>query len=266
MASSPTSQKSARRKAQGERDARGAAAAASERAVTESTERRLTRLGFDLHDGPIQEVVLLAQDLRLLASRLDGILGTRAERELVRGRIEDLDAQLVALEASLRRLSSEVRAPLLPDQHLDRPLKGVLRDLTTDFAARTAIEPTLVLHGDPRPLSASQRIALLNIVHEALTNIREHSDATEVEVEVSVDAAGVRARIADNGCGFDVESTLIRAAREGRVGLAAMKERVRLLGGRCAIDSWPGGPTVVNVALERYVCPCPEGTKPFSKA
>ena len=120
------------------------------------------------------------------------------------------------------------------------------------FAARTNIEPGLTLDGDLRLLSVSQQIALLNIVQEALTNIREHSNATKVEIAVSVNANGVEAQVIDNGRGFDLERTLIRAAREGRLGLVAIHERVRLLGGRCRIDSRPGGPTIISVALERW--------------
>ena len=69
---------------------------------------------------------------------------------------------------------------------------------------------------------------------------------------MSVNASGVEAQVTDNGRGFDPESTLIRAAREGRLGLVAIHERVRLLGGQCRIDSRSGGPTVVSVALERW--------------
>jgi signal transduction histidine kinase len=65
--------------------------------------------------------------------------------------------------------------------------------------------------------------------------------------------------VVDNGDGFDLESTLIRAARQGRLGLVAMHERVRLLGGQCRIDSRPGGPTVVSVALERWGPLTPDG-------
>jgi signal transduction histidine kinase len=231
-----------------ERDALLAGNAASERALVESSERKLTRLGFDLHDGPIQEVAVLAEDLRLFGSQLEILLGTPRQRKLVRGRMEDLDAQLMALEVQLRRLSSEVHAPVL----LNRPFSRALRDVTQAFAARTNIEPSLTLDGDLRLLSVSQQIALLNIVHEALTNIREHSNATEVEIAVSVNADGVEAQVTDNGRGFDLEPTLIRAAREGRLGLVAIHERVRLLGGQCRIDSRPGGPTVVSVALERW--------------
>jgi signal transduction histidine kinase len=114
------------------------------------------------------------------------------------------------------------------------------------------VEPRLRLDGDMTVLSVSQQIALLNIVHEALANVREHSGATDVEVVVSVSEDGVEAQVVDNGCGFDLEATLIRAARRGRLGLVAMHERVRLLGGQCRIDSRPGGPTTVSVVLERW--------------
>ena len=53
-----------------ERDALLASNAASERALVESSERKLTRLGFDLHDGPIQNVAIVAEDLRLFRDQL----------------------------------------------------------------------------------------------------------------------------------------------------------------------------------------------------
>ena len=231
-----------------ERDALLTGNAASERALVESSERKLTRLGFDLHDGPIQDVAALAQDLRVFASRLRAVLENHAQEQLVAARMEDFDAQLAALDAELRRLARAVHAPVL----LNRPFPRALRDVTQAFAARTNIEPSLALHGEMTLLSASQQIALLNIVHEALTNIGEHSGASKVDIAVSVDANGVEAQVSDNGSGFDVETSLLRAAREGRLGLVAMHERVRLLGGQCRIESRPGGPTVVFVALERW--------------
>ena len=72
------------------------------------------------------------------------------------------------------------------------------------------------------------------------------------KITVSVDAHGVEAKVVDNGLGFDLESTLMRAARDGRTGLLAMNERVRLLGGQCRIESRPDGPTLVWVTLERW--------------
>jgi signal transduction histidine kinase len=232
-----------------ERDALLAGNAASERTLVQSSERKLTRLGFDLHDGPIQDVAMLAEDLRLLRQQVEVVVRHPRHRGLIGGRLDDLDAQLAALDNELRRISNEVHAASVL---LNRPFARALRDVTQAFAVRTNVEPRLTMDGDMGMLSASQQIALLNIVHEALTNVREHSDATEVQVAVSVNAEGVEAQIIDNGLGFDLEPTLIRAARNGRLGLVAMHERVRLLGGQCRIDSRPGGPTVVAIALERW--------------
>src|SRR5205085_9117666 len=85
------------------------------------------------------------------------------------------------------------------------------------------------------------------------SNIREHAQATAVEVSVSASSEGVRATVTDNGRGFELEPTMIRAARQGRIGLLAMNERVRLLGGDCRIESRPGGPTIVSITLERWL-------------
>jgi signal transduction histidine kinase len=231
-----------------ERNALLAANAASERALIESSERKLARLGFDLHDGPIQDVVVVAQDLRVLRDRLAPLLGEQEQR-LARDSFEQVEEQLISLEKALRRISNEVRAASVL---LNRPFTRALRDVAQAFAVRTDIEPDLELEGELGTLSASQQIALLNIVHEALANVREHSEADEVRIAVSANSEGVEAQISDNGAGFDLEHTLIRAAREGRLGLVAMHERTRLLGGQCRIDSRPGGPTVVSVALERW--------------
>jgi signal transduction histidine kinase len=241
-----------------ERNALLAANAASERALIESSERKLARLGFDLHDGPIQNVVVIAQDLRILRDQLEPLLGESEQRERARGSFGDVESQLISLEEALRRISNEVRAASVL---LNRPFVRALHDLAQAFAARTDIEPEMALEGDLGSMSASQQIALLNIVHEALANVREHSNAKQVRIAVSANSEGVEAQVLDDGDGFDLEPTLIRAARQGRLGLVAMHERVRMLGGQCRIDSRLGGPTVVSVALERWA-PLPRDGRP----
>jgi signal transduction histidine kinase len=232
-----------------ERDALLTNNAESQRSLIESSERKLTRLGFDLHDGPIQDVAVLADDVRLLGDQLDEVIKPERERGLVRGRLEDVEAQLVAIDSELRRLSGEVNAASVL---LNRPFDSALRDRIRAFVMRSGIEPKVRIEGPMNFVSTSQQIALLNIVHESLNNIREHANATSVEVTVCASASGVTARVQDDGCGFDLESTLMRAARDGRVGLLGIHERVRLLGGQCRIQSRPGGPTVVSIELELW--------------
>ena len=231
-----------------ERDALLASNADGERVLTETSERRLTRLGFDLHDGPLQDLALIAEDLRLFRDQLGQVLGERPEDRLVQGRVDDLEAELIALETELRRLSRSVQMPL----RLSKSFPDALREVVDGFAARAGLQPELSLCGDLGRLSISQQLALLNIAREALSNVREHRGAREVQISVAMRAAGVEARIVDDGKGFDVERTLVSAARGGRLGLAGVHERVRLLGGRCRIESRVGGPTEIAVTIPRW--------------
>jgi signal transduction histidine kinase len=56
-------------------------------------------------------------------------------------------------------------------------------------------------------------------------------------------------RIEDNGKGFDVEGSLIKAAGERRMGLGNMQERVRLLNGNLKIQSRPQAGTKILVEI-----------------
>lgn len=68
-----------------------------------------------------------------------------------------------------------------------------------------------------------------------------------------LEAAGAVAQVTDDGKGFDPDTTLVRAAREGHLGLVGMHERMRMLGGRTHIESRPGGPTtIISVRLPRW--------------
>ena len=222
--------------------------AASERALVGSSERKLTRLGFDLHDGPIQEVAVLAQDLRDLRSWLEPKLEDPDSRGRAGRELDEIGEGLITLDTALRRISNEVRSASVL---LNRPFSDALEDVARSFAARSGITPRLTIRGDTGLLSGSQQIALLNIIQEALTNVREHSGATEVRIDFTA-GQSIGVRVIDNGEGFELEPTLMSAARRGRLGLVAMHERVRLLGGQFRIDSQPGGPTVVSVDLERW--------------
>jgi signal transduction histidine kinase len=219
-----------------------------ERALAESTERRLVRLGFDLHDGALQDVAALVGDLRLFRSQLSRELSGHETRDHVLGRVDDLAARVLSIDTELRELSRSLESPSLAG----KALPSALREEVDAFASRTEIRAELEVEGEFGDLSDSQRIAVTRIVQEALSNVREHSGATEVHVSVTSARDRVRAEVTDNGRGFDVERTVIRAARSGRLGLIGMSERARLLGGTLELTSRPGGPTVIAVTLPAW--------------
>lgn len=213
-----------------------------------AAERLLARLRFDLHDGPQQDVVLLAEDLRLLRSQLERVLDDHPDRDRVLGHLDDLQARLFSLDADLRRLSAFVESPFGETESVPQ----ALAQIADEFASRSGIAPGLVLEGDFSGLSDSQQITLLNLIREALSNIREHAQAEHVAIRVCAGEEGIAATITDDGCGFDPESMLVEAARGGHLGLVGMHERAQLLGGHTRIDSRPGGPTVVSVTLPAW--------------
>jgi two-component system sensor histidine kinase DegS len=225
----------------------------AERTLAQTHERRLTRLGFDIHDGPLQDLALLGEDVQLLRRQLSDVL-EREVREIMLGRVDDLDAQLVALESDLRRISASLQSPLTGRESLAQ----ALADMAGAFTARSGMEPELRIEGDLENLTDSQQMALLSIVREGLSNVREHSQASEVAVSLTGGPMSIELHIADNGIGFDVEKTLVRAARNGRFGLVGLHERARLLGGASHIESRPGRPTTISVTLPRWRPVAPE--------
>jgi signal transduction histidine kinase len=222
--------------------------AEGERSLVESSERRLARLGLDLHDGPIQELAAFAGDLHLLRRQLTRVVAPHEHGDLVLGRIDDLEARLVELDRELRELAISTESSALMAGSFPEALSGEVQA----FAGRHEIEARLAVRGRLDFLTASQRITILRIVQEALTNVQAHSQASEVSVSVFPGRTHVSVEVTDNGRGFDVERTLIQAARKGRLGLVGMSERVRLLGGRFDLQSSRGGPTTISAIIPRW--------------
>jgi signal transduction histidine kinase len=218
-----------------------------ERTLAEASERQLIRLGFDLHDGPLQDLAALAMDVQMARAEIGKRVPARA-RKLVSGRLDDIHAHISTLEESLR----EVSRSLQPTSVIERPLADVLRGEVEKFESRGSTRVTLELGGELEGLTASQRITIYRVVQEGLSNVRDHSGATDVRVMVDGLRGQINVQIEDNGKGFNVEPTMIRAAKNGRLGLVGIGERVRLLGGQFDLRSRIGGPTLLSITLLRW--------------
>ena len=204
--------------------------------------RRLARLAFDLHDGTLQDLAVLAADLRLLRTQVEA-----APAEIVRGRIDDALALVDAIETDVRDLARSLE----PRRVLDRPLAEVVRT-EAEQAEAEGIAASVSVTGDVDDCTASQRIALVRVVQESVWNIRQHSGAKTLSVEVAAGPDTLVAEIVDSGHGFDVARTGEDGAGRGRIGLRGMRERVRMLGGTLEITSRDGGPTVVRATIPRW--------------
>jgi signal transduction histidine kinase len=91
--------------------------------------------------------------------------------------------------------------------------------------------------------------ALFRMIQGTISNIVSHSQAKNVTINLHREENELVMQIIDDGVGFEV-SKITRIEESGRgAGLFSMKERMRLLGGRCRIDSFPGKGTKINVLV-----------------
>ncbi len=216
-------------------------------ALVAAHERRLTRLAFDLHDGPLQEIAVMAADLHVARSRAEAALETPG-REQVTGSYDGLLDRLSELDVGLR----EVAHSLETTGVVHHPLADVLRREIVAFERKSPIRARLCVTGDVDDLTDSQKIVLWRVVQEGLTNVREHSEASSVAVILHSSPTLTRLDIDDDGRGFVVDLELAESERRGRLGLVGAAERVRLLGGTFALRSSPGAGTRLAVSLPHW--------------
>jgi signal transduction histidine kinase len=205
-------------------------------------ERYLVRLGYDLHDGPLQEVVLLAEELRLVAAQIETVIAD-ADKRRVRGRFDDLHARLASLDEGIREIARATSSTSLVTWSVEEALESELEALELAMPVETALE----VRGDLAELTDSQKIVLFRIVQEALSNVRKHSGASTVSVVLDSMPRFLYLTITDNGCGFNS-----RKLASDRLGLAGIAERVRLLGGGVEFVSRPGEGASVRATLPQW--------------
>jgi PAS domain S-box-containing protein len=208
------------------------------RRTNSAIESERNRIARDLHDGPVQGVS--AASLSLEASLL--MIGAG---DVDRGVdvLSKVRKELADEADALRALMSGLRPPVLEE----RGLMPALREAVTRFGVEQGVETDLV--GTlPRPMSSDLETLAYRVVQEALTNAAKHARANRVVVSVETTATSLRVEVEDDGRGFDSAMTR-EFLRQGRVGLASMRERVELANGTFVIRSSPGRGTSIVATL-----------------
>lgn len=204
--------------------------------VTKAQEEERQRIARELHDETIQALVILSRQLDDLAS--SGKLPM--DKRLL---LENLRQQVNNTMEGVRRLSQDLRPAAL-----DRlGLLPALEWLASDIGEHSGITIEVKMHGTERRLSTEVELVLFRIAQEALRNVWRHSQATSAEVIVEFDERRTRITVKDNGEGFTLPHSIGDIARDGKLGLAGMQERARLLGGDMKIESAPGKGTSITV-------------------
>ena len=100
-----------------------------------------------------------------------------------------------------------------------------------------------------RDIPVSVKKNLYRIAQEALTNVRRHAKANQVEIRLNCTEDQLEMKVKDNGRGFVLQEALDRAQSEKRFGLIGMQERAYLMGGSLETETAPGKGTMLRVVL-----------------
>jgi chemotaxis family two-component system sensor kinase Cph1 len=150
--------------------------------------------------------------------------------------IESLRELVVSTLQNVRRLAVELRPSALDDFGLVPAVERLADTVREQSGLTVDLEAQL---GETR-LPAEAETTLYRVVQEALTNIVKHADAGGVSILLQRRNRAVQVVVEDDGTGFDPAAT-----REDALGLAGMRERVALAGGKLRIESTPGGGTTL---------------------
>jgi signal transduction histidine kinase len=151
----------------------------------------------------------------------------------VRQAIEDIELET----DNLRGIITDLRPSLLDDLGL---LPAIESLIDRRRLAGLEIETDLALPNpsEPAQLSPELETTIYRLVQESLTNIVKHAEAARVFLSIAIDKGEVVVEITDDGVGFDP------VARTSGFGLAGMRERIYLAGGKLALESGEAGTTV----------------------
>lgn len=185
-------------------------------------ERR--RIARELHDGAGQLMTSLLVGLRTIDDARQLKLVKQQARKLRKITSETL--------TELSRMARGLHSGVLENLGLDE----ALRRLVDDFASSQKVAVNLEFGNPPLVMERGRvQLGIYRIVQEALTNIARHSRARHVRIHFDWAEPDLRLTIQDDGNGFELAD--VRNRPSAHLGIAGMRQRAGMLGGRLEIDS-----------------------------
>ena len=196
--------------------------------VTMAEEEERRRISRELHDG-------LGPSLAAIGNRI------RAAKHTVTTDPQETERQLDEIATSVKGQIQEIRElihdlrPLALDQ---LGLKGAIEQQVDRLRRDTGIDASFTTSGEA-DLASLAEVTAFRVVQECLTNVRDHSGAGKVSVDLSLAGDRLEVRVDDDGAGFDPQRPPASADGKG-LGLFGMRERAEALGGNFSLTSSPG--------------------------
>ncbi len=201
------------------------------RTLLEVQEQEKQFICYEFHDGLIQYVVGSKMTLESYQQKQP-----RSDRSPV---IDDVIEKLSRGIDEGRRVIRGIRPAVLDDAGVRAAIEDLIDQMSdSGIAINFDFDPSI------GRLQRNLETTLYRVVQEALNNARKYSGSDRVTINLRQGEGELQLEIEDYGCGFDAESV-----GASGFGLLGMRERVRLLGGDCRIESVLGRGTRIAIRL-----------------
>jgi PAS domain S-box-containing protein len=207
--------------------------------LLKAQERERRRISLELHDELGQALTALKLQIGSIKKKLS------ADEPSLREDCEHTLKYVDQIIENVRRLSHDLSPSILEDLGLDASLRLLLKE----FAKHSNLTVRVDAADVDGFFSSENQVIIYRIFQEALTNIEKHAEAAHIWVTIKHHEGRVTFRIRDDGRGFDVKQPLSKSSDERVLGLTAMDERARMLGGKLSISSQKGKGTEIVVEI-----------------
>lgn len=199
------------------------------RRLIRAQEEERAMIARELHDDVTQRLAVLAID------------AGRAETEATDGKqaatLRTIREELAHISEDVHSLAYQLHSSVLDELGLGE----ALRTASERLRRRSPVEVSLDIDPTVGHVGKDAGLCLFRVAQEALNNVARHAGARRASLVLRGVEGGVLLAIRDDGVGFEVEG--VRPARS--LGLAGMRERVRLVNGTLDVESAPGQGTAI---------------------
>jgi signal transduction histidine kinase len=205
------------------------------------------RIAREMHDGLAQVLGYLNLQVQTLGSLLS------------QGKTEKLQSELLQMRQAIQTAHADVRENILSLRTTlaqEKGLQKAVEEYLTEFDIQTGIQMVFQYQVDgDLNLSSVAEVQLVCILQEALTNVRKHAQAKQVDVLIRKDASKgqdhIYMKVTDDGIGFMTTNS------KRNFGLQTMRERAQSVAGSLNINSEPMYGTCIECWL-----PCLQTQRP----
>jgi signal transduction histidine kinase len=208
--------------------------------VLSAQEDERGRLALELHDDLGQSLAVLKMQLRAIQRKAP------PESSEVRENLENSLNFINEIIERIRRLSRNLRPTVLEELGLTPAVQHLFEEFCQEIQVILDLDDTKDL------LSLEAQLNIYRIFQESFSNITKYAQASRVSVSIKKQEGGVVFLVEDNGRGFDPQKIINENIADRGLGLTAMDERARMLGGTLNIWSQEGQGTKItfNVPIQ----------------